>query len=197
MSSGAVQQVTDNDYPDTGCLWLPDGRRIVYGAILDQRIVMTLVDVDSGAAQPLTQMTTANQLPVWSADGREFAYTTWVGEGTEIHIADTVTDESRLLYTLPTLNGLLLRWSADARYLSFFLNAEIYVLDVHTGERVGLMGSGAQIEYNPVWSPDGSRLAFVSDRDGNHDIYVLDLASGRLQTVSDNDRFNINPGWLR
>ncbi|MFN8371968.1 MAG: DPP IV N-terminal domain-containing protein [Anaerolineae bacterium] len=153
FSSGAVQQVTDNDIPDTGCLWLPDGRRIIYAAIFDQRIVMTVVDVDSRAVQPIPQVTAADQLPVWSADGRQFAYTTWVGEGTEIYVADVVTGEARLLYTLPTLNGLLLRWSADARYLSFFLNAEIYVLDVQTGERVGLMGSGARLNTTPCGRP--------------------------------------------
>ena len=41
-------------------------------------------------------------------------------------------------------------------------------------------GSGATrltsdpaVDFDPAWSPDGRRIAFVSDRDGNREIYVM------------------------
>lgn len=34
-------------------------------------------------------------------------------------------------------------------------------------------------DWRPVWSPDGSRIAFSSDRDGNVEIYVMDAGGGR------------------
>jgi Tol biopolymer transport system component len=47
----------------------------------------------------------------------------------------------------------------------------------------------------PVWSPDGTYLAFVSRRDGNPEIYVLNLHTGRLQNVSNYPGADSSPAW--
>jgi len=44
-------------------------------------------------------------------------------------------------------------------------------------------------EYYPAWSPTQNRLAFVSNRDGNFEIYVM-KPDGSLQT-----RVTTNPGF--
>ena len=50
--------------------------------------------------------------------------------------------------------------------------------------------------YAPSWFPAGSRLAFVSDRDGNNEIYVMD-ANGQNQTrLTDNDYWDGSPSWF-
>ena len=41
------------------------------------------------------------------------------------------------------------------------------------------------------WSPDGTRIAFTSERDGNREIYVMDADGSNLIRVTDN---LINPG---
>lgn len=195
MDSGAVQQVTDNEYRDTGCLWLPDSRRIVYAAIVEQTIRMLIVDLDTGITEPVSQALSTNTFPMWSPDDQQLAYAVWDDSGTEIYVVEMLTNESRLLFSVDAQIGLRLQWSSDGGYITFQLNGEIYVLNAQTGERVGIVGSGAQIEYSPVWAPDGDRLAFVSDRDGNHDIYIYDVVSGKTLSISNNERFNINPGW--
>jgi Tol biopolymer transport system component len=58
---------------------------------------------------------------------------------------------------------------------------------------VGADGTGArelldEWATDPTWSPDGTKIAFASDRDGNFEIYVMD-ADGTAQT-----RLTINPG---
>ena len=46
------------------------------------------------------------------------------------------------------------------------------------------------------WSSDGKRkLAFHSDRDGDHDIYVMNADGGGLTTLTDNDWSDISPAW--
>ena len=49
---------------------------------------------------------------------------------------------------------------------------ELY-LSTAAGGRVPLTANGAG-DYGAVWSPDGSRLAFVSDRDGDEEVWVVD-----------------------
>lgn len=66
-------------------------------------------------------------------------------------------------------------------------NWELYLVDVETGREYRLTDS-AWNEINPVWSPDGSRVAFQSDRDGRWHVYVLDLAARSItQLTSDTD----------
>jgi TolB protein len=52
---------------------------------------------------------------------------------------------------------------------------QIYALDTGTGGRIRLTETEAN-DRTPKWSPDGRYVAFASDRDGDRDIYVMDLA---------------------
>lgn len=57
---------------------------------------------------------------------------------------------------------------------------DIYTIDI---DGIGLkaLTFASQYDGSPVWSPDGSRIAFVSKRDGNTEIYVM-RADGTGQT---------------
>jgi len=47
---------------------------------------------------------------------------------------------------------------------------------------------------SPCWSPDGSTLAFVSDRTGRHQIYVTDPEGIPRQLTSEGS--NTSPAWV-
>ena len=48
----------------------------------------------------------------------------------------------------------------------------------------------------PSWSPDGKRIVFVSDREGNHEIYVMDTDGGNLQNLTNNPGGDFGPAWF-
>jgi TolB protein len=50
-------------------------------------------------------------------------------------------------------------------------------------------------DREPVWSPDGSRLAFASRRDGNWELYILEMASGDVTRLTSDLVFESNPSW--
>lgn len=60
---------------------------------------------------------------------------------------------------------------------------EIYQMHVDGTGLLNLTQHPA-LDVQPAWSPDGSRLAFASNRVGNFDIYVLELASGQLSNLT-------------
>ena len=45
------------------------------------------------------------------------------------------------------------------------------------------------------WSPDGTRFAFYSDRDGNKNIYIKTLASGSETRITDHPDDEEYPAW--
>jgi TolB protein len=50
-------------------------------------------------------------------------------------------------------------------------------------------------DYSPVWSPDGSRIAFVSERDGNAEIYVMNAHGSNQVRLTQNPGSDTNPTW--
>ncbi|MFL5580943.1 MAG: DPP IV N-terminal domain-containing protein [Gemmatimonadaceae bacterium] len=86
--------------------------------------------------------------------------------------------------------------SPDRREIAFTSGGDIWTVAYEGGE-ARLLVSHAAHESRPLWSPDGSRLAFVSTRTGNGDVYVLTLASGDLRRVTFDDAAEQLDGWSR
>jgi TolB protein len=47
----------------------------------------------------------------------------------------------------------------------------------------------------PAWSPDGSQLAMTLSKDGNPDVYVMNLASRSLRRITDHIGIDTEPNW--
>jgi Tol biopolymer transport system component len=50
-------------------------------------------------------------------------------------------------------------------------------------------------DERPAWSPDGTKLAFASDRDGNYEIYVMNADGSGQTRLTDNPHADIEPAW--
>jgi hypothetical protein len=50
-------------------------------------------------------------------------------------------------------------------------------------------------DSSPAWSPDGKKIAFVSDRDGNFEIYTMDISGGGQTRLTNTSTRNFNPAW--
>ena len=73
-------------------------------------------------------------------------------------------------------------------------NPEIYVMDADGNNQIRLTYHW-EMDIQPSWSPDGSRIAFASNRNGgNFQIYVMDSNGKNVRrlTAGINDR---NPAW--
>ena len=51
------------------------------------------------------------------------------------------------------------------------------------------------IETEPVLSPDGKKLAYVSDRTGQPQVYLMDLSSKKVTRLSKKGGYNTSPSW--
>ena len=72
---------------------------------------------------------------------------------------------------------------------------DIYLENPDGSALVNLTQTAAIDERVPAWSPDGSRIAFASDRAGNLDIYVLQADGKGLLQITSNPAIDDEPSW--
>jgi Tol biopolymer transport system component len=72
--------------------------------------------------------------------------------------------------------------------------ADLYLYDAARGLRLNLTRNPAS-DMSPAWSPDGSQLAFISNRDGGLHVYVIDADGGNLRRVTPEGYAFDNPRW--
>ena len=85
--------------------------------------------------------------------------------------------------------------SPDGSTIVFDLLGTIYEMP-YGGGRAEALTSGRSWNLSPRYSPDGSRIAFSSDRSGTHDIWVLSRETGELTNLSDASDQNVHrPTW--
>ncbi len=74
--------------------------------------------------------------------------------------------------------------SPDGEHIAFDHLGHIWEMPIAGGEATALT-SGRSWNMFPRYSPDGTRIAFTSDRGGSNDLWVLDRISGELDNASD------------
>jgi Tol biopolymer transport system component len=84
----------------------------------------------------------------------------------------------------------------DSRSLVFELLGDIYTLDAAGGKAKPLL-VGVPFESQPVYSPDGSKIAFLSDRSGSENLWIANADGSALTQLSrdDDDRTFVSPAW--
>src|SRR5271156_1756984 len=84
--------------------------------------------------------------------------------------------------------------SPDGKEVAFASGGDIWVAPASGGE-AHLLVSGPSEESRPLYSPDGTRIAFQSTRTGANDIYILTLGTGALQRITYSDAGIVLDGW--
>src|SRR5687767_8015143 len=84
----------------------------------------------------------------------------------------------------------------DGRTIVFELLGDLYTLDANGGDARPLLG-GMPFESQPVYSPDGSQIAFLSDRSGSENLWIANADGSNLRQLSkdEDDRTFVSPAW--
>ena len=89
--------------------------------------------------------------------------------------------------------------SPDGKYMVFSstqhnTTADIYIKKVD-GRAVTQLTSDPAQDVMPVFSPDGRRVAFASDRSGNWDLYIMSVNGGQPMQVTSDSGQELHPSW--
>ena len=191
-----VKSTTDPNYEELRVLYSqpsfsPDGTRLAFTAQYAGRDVLYVMDVAS--RQPIARL---DQLPFesvtnpsWSPDGKRLAFSGSHGGLTDLCVVNADGSDLQRL-TIDKFGELQPAWSPDGKTIAFvtdrgpdasfatltFPKWQIALYDLASGSITVLPGQ-AGFNLNPQWSPDGSSIAYISDRAGTANIFLYKLAT--------------------
>ena len=116
----------------------------------------------------------------------------------EIYISDYDGANQRRMTVNRALN-IFPVWSVDGRsiaYTSYLRNdsPDIYISNIHQGTLENpLKGTGQN--WLSAWSPDGTRIAFTTNRDGNSELYVMNRDGSGLLRLTNHPAADSTPTW--
>ncbi|MGH9174242.1 MAG: TolB family protein, partial [Vicinamibacterales bacterium] len=107
-----------------------------------------------------------------TAGGREVSITTGIALGGQANLA----------------------WSPDSRFIAFENDDDIWVVG-RDGQNLRRLTHHPATDSGPVWSPDGTRIAFFADRNGNSEIYVVNADGTGLANLTKTPDDEFKPAW--
>jgi TolB protein len=180
----------------------PDGKRIAFvSTAYNGRFHIFIGDFDSGALQEIRQITSENRSPlpryyyspydheispVWSPDGSELLFVSnrghLYGTGGFWGMKAQAGAEAREIHYEETTWKARPAFSPDGKrivYASYLGQSwhQLWVMPSQGGDPFPL-SYGDFDNINPRWSPDGEKIAFISNRDGNTSLWVQQVAGG-------------------
>ena len=182
-----VSQLTNNPADEYLPLWSPDGTRITFGRCMGTCDVVVINADGSGE----TVVTNDGFPGAWSPDGNRIAF----GRSDGIFVVNV--DGSGLVRVADP--QFVTGWSPDGRQLLLGNDGdgdfEIFALNLD-GSGVTQLTNNSANDGSGRWSPDGTRIAFSSNRDGpDLDIFVMRANGDSVKQLTQNGVGDDSPGW--
>lgn len=196
--------LTNSAGNDNGAVWSPDGTKIAFTSdrndgTTNQEIYVMNANGTGQTALTTTGAAFSNGVAVWSPDGTKLAFTQWNGTTQEVFVMSASGVGPLQLTSGGDTVKIPVCWTPDGSKIVYHTgggpdSAEIRSVQPNGTNDISLANSAGS-DQAPQFSPDGSKIAFYSNRNGNHDIWVMN-PDGSGQTPLTNDATEqIDPQW--
>lgn len=172
----------------------PNGKRALFSARGD----IFSVPAEHGATRDLTVTQSADDdHPAWSPDGEWIAYTTDGNGNHQLAIRPAQGGTENLLTDFKSGYLYTPVWSPDGKMLAVSDGNHRLWLVSRSGGTPKMIAQDKEDEiHDQSFSPDGRWLAFTMVAHGDrHDIYLYEIASGKLTCIGNGDNIDYAPAW--
>jgi Tol biopolymer transport system component len=206
--------LTQHPSEDWTPAWSPDGKEIGFSSNRQGNWEIFVVNADGTNLRQITNDGTGNLSPVWSPDGKTMAFSSKRDGNWEIYSMPApdsqglVRGQQRRL-TFAEGNDLSPLFSPQGDRIAFESNregnVEVFVMPAPGAQtqvsadgsnQVNLSNLSFADDHGPVWSPDGRRLLFYSNREGNWDLFAMTATGESVVNLTNSpDMDEQAPSW--
>jgi Tol biopolymer transport system component len=206
-----VTRLTNNTFTDKAPAWSPNGGKIAFVSNrADQHDEIYVMNANGTGVTRLTKNLPqqgcnipcrAEEAPTWSPDGSKIAFVHRANPfGRDIDIMNAngsgVTRLTNAGFATKLAWGRTGKIAFDTqRQPSGGLGDYEIALVTVSGAAVSWLTNNTSVDLYPTWSPDGTRIAFESDRSGNGDIYMMNANGSGLTRLTSNSALESEPAW--
>ncbi|MBL6974114.1 MAG: PD40 domain-containing protein [Deltaproteobacteria bacterium] len=178
------------------------GSRITYSHRPRAGAAKEIFFVEFGSTDPVqvSRDGSVAMLPAW-APGGGIAFTGFQEGNPDVYLADCPGCPQGGVRQLSARQGMNSgiafspRGGLAALTMAPDGNPDIYLIDGKTGDAMARLTTSGSIDTSPAWSPDGRRIAFVSDRRGSPQIWVMNSDGTEQRPLPLSGSYNTSPDW--
>ena len=171
------------------------GSRIAF-AMTGKNPEIASIGMDGQELKVVTQMKSACLLPAYSPTGGQIAFNSFLRGGADLWLVSASGGRARRISSLPGLNtgpAWFPGGGSLVATLSYEGNAELYKLSAADGHVVARLTNAPAIDSSASVSPGGDQIAFVSDRQGTPQIYIMPSSGGSARRLTYQGNYNQTP----
>lgn len=166
--------------------WSPDGKWIAYS----NKGHIWVISADGGKPHNVTESILSGSVPRWMPDSTGIVLTIMRDNKAYLVLTDRFGTFPRQLSTSDGHDHTV-SISPDGKQIAYvyqplddFNRSDLMLIDVESGESRALTGTPRMHDGRPLWSRDGKQIAFISERPGYHEIFLIDPATGQERQLT-------------